>query len=225
MYFSKIELRKEIRIEKIAQLLRGDNYGYRFHQHIWQLFKSENGKRDFIYREENREKWPSFYTISQRQPRENSETWDIKIKEFAPKLSVGQPLFFILRANPLRTKDKFDNGKRRRVRCDVVMDAKKEYKNRGIIPPHLGKLMQEEGEKWLQARMLRHGFEIQQVRVEGYQQHRLFKKLVKKPIQFSTLDFEGVLIVRDVEIFLNSLYSGIGSARGFGCGMMLIRRV
>ncbi len=223
MYFSKIRLRHHLELEKIARLLKENHYHH--HQTIWQLFKSKNGQRDFLYREENPE-WPCFYTLSHRQPQDHLDIWDIQIKEFAPKLHIGQPLAFSLRANPLRTKDQFDeNGKRRRMRHDVVMNAKTEYKNQALEPPPLGELMQEAGEKWLRARMLRHGFEVQQLRVDGYQQHRLFKQKGQKPIQLSTLDFDGILTVTHIENFLTTLHKGIGSARSFGCGMLLIRRV
>ena len=37
------------------------------------------------------------------------------------------------------------------------------------------------------------------------------------------LDFEGVLEVDDVAEFLKKLAAGIGRARAFGCGLMLIR--
>ena len=45
------------------------------------------------------------------------------------------------------------------------------------------------------------------------------------PICFSTLDFSGLLTVADPEKFLSTLYGGIGPAKGFGCGLLLIKRV
>ena len=42
---------------------------------------------------------------------------------------------------------------------------------------------------------------------------------------FSSLDYEGVLTVTDPDRFLGMLKSGMGKARAFGCGLMLIRRV
>lgn len=44
-------------------------------------------------------------------------------------------------------------------------------------------------------------------------------------ISLSTLDFEGELSVTDPGIFLSALFKGIGPAKAFGCGLMLVRRV
>lgn len=219
MYFSKIELRQDIDIQKLASSLMRN--GYFNHQQIWQLFKTNKGQRDFLYRYDA----PYFYVISQRPPKDEKGLWDIQIKEFAPKLTVGQTLAFSLRANPLRTHDHFDkNGKIRHIRHDVVMNEKKKYKKTDC--PSLGELMQHSGWEWLEARMHRYGFEVkaEQLHIDAYQQHRLFKKGRKTIIKFSTLDFDGVLLVKNVETFLNTLSNGIGAARGFGCGMMLVRR-
>lgn len=42
---------------------------------------------------------------------------------------------------------------------------------------------------------------------------------------FSSLDYEGVLIVTNPEIFLRTVCAGLGKARAFGCGLMLIKRI
>lgn len=57
---------------------------------------------------------------------------------------------------------------------------------------------------------------------EGYQWHALPKK--GKNAGFSTVDFEGEIKVIDAELFTKALYEGIGPAKGFGCGLMLVRR-
>lgn len=58
---------------------------------------------------------------------------------------------------------------------------------------------------------------------EGYMQHFLPKKGEKA--KFSSMDFEGQLIVTDAMKFKKALFKGIGPAKGFGCGLMLVRRV
>ncbi len=57
---------------------------------------------------------------------------------------------------------------------------------------------------------------------EGYQWHALPKK--GKTAGFSSVDFEGEIEVIDPELFANVLFYGIGPAKGFGCGLMLVRR-
>jgi CRISPR system Cascade subunit CasE len=58
---------------------------------------------------------------------------------------------------------------------------------------------------------------------EGYQWHALPKK--GKTAGFSSVDFEGEIEVIEPERFAGALFSGIGPAKGFGCGLMLVRRV
>jgi CRISPR system Cascade subunit CasE len=58
---------------------------------------------------------------------------------------------------------------------------------------------------------------------EGYQWHALSRK--GRDAGFSSVDFEGEIEVLDSELFTKALFDGIGPAKGFGCGLMLIRRV
>lgn len=57
---------------------------------------------------------------------------------------------------------------------------------------------------------------------EGYQWHALPQK--KRDAGFSTVDFEGEIEVTDTDLFTKALFDGIGPAKGFGCGLMLVRR-
>ena len=43
-------------------------------------------------------------------------------------------------------------------------------------------------------------------------------------MSYSTLDFEGILTVRDPDSFLAAIARGFGAAKSYGCGLMLIRR-
>ena len=43
-------------------------------------------------------------------------------------------------------------------------------------------------------------------------------------LRFSTVDLSGELTVLEPEIFANALYDGIGHAKAFGCGLLLVRR-
>lgn len=113
---------------------------------------------------------------------------------------------------------------------DVVMDLKHRtgYKDKASSDrPPLAELVQEAGLEWLQKRAERHGFLVQAdaVRVEGYLQHRAFKQGGKKPIRYSTLDFAGLLTIDDAKLFQQALLHGIGPAKAFGCGLLLVRRV
>ncbi len=222
MLFSKVELRREAdRLARAAHAVTQD--GYRLHQALWQLFQAPPGTpRDFLYRRLETAQWPSFYIISARQPVDTRGLWQIQSKTYMPQLAAGQRLAFALCANPVVTKLS-PHGKP--VRHDVVMNAKKQCQNPEATPIAMGSLIAQEGRAWLQARAERCGFRLEHVRVDGYRQHQLYKARGRKRIQFSTLDFDGLLTVVDAERFCHTLFTGLGQAKGFGCGLLLVRRV
>lgn len=85
-------------------------------------------------------------------------------------------------------------------------------------------------ETWFAGRCERLGFAmvrdglkgLLKFQAEGYQWHALPKK--GRDAGFSSVDFEGEVEVVDAELFAKALFDGIGPAKGFGCGLMLVRR-
>ena len=82
----------------------------------------------------------------------------------------------------------------------------------------------EAAECWLRKRGEHHGFIIDAVQSTGYQWRALMKPGSHRHSGFSTLDYEGVLTVTQVSDFLQVLNNGLGASKGFGCGLLLIRR-
>jgi CRISPR system Cascade subunit CasE len=108
------------------------------------------------------------------------------------------------------------------------MDAKQRLHWKTLRPeerPTLNAIAYEAGSTWLVGRAEKHGFTIMpaSLMVDGYQTHALHH-LGRVPICFSTLDFSGILTVTDTTQFLSTLYNGLGPAKGFGCGLLLIKR-
>lgn len=225
MYFHRIELRHSgLGMAKALRAMRVDEYGH--HQFVWQLFNHLE-KRDFLFRRDEVDGWPKYYVVSRELPRDERGVWQIDSKMYQPRLVEGQRLVFSLRANPVVTR-KDIRGQRHRH--DVVMDAKNKMDYRNMPPqerPPLSQIANEVGLHWLAHRAKRHGFAFVdgQVRVEGYQQHNTFKRKAKMPIRFSTLDFSGILRVSEPELFARALFGGIGPAKGFGCGLLMVRRM
>ncbi len=218
MYLSRLTLTEHPDLGTIVQRL-GD--AYREHQMLWELFEPDaDAARDFLYRREIRQGRPRYFLLSRRPPVNTLGLWHIDPpKPFAPRLKPGQRLLFSLRVNPVVTR----NGRRH----DIVMDRKHRMGWKNMPPadrPPLQQVIQEAGSDWLRQRAARHGFEIDPglLRVEGYQQHQTRRG--KRLIRFSTLDFTGLLRVTDPEAFGQTLETGIGPAKAFGCGLMLIRR-
>jgi CRISPR system Cascade subunit CasE len=130
---------------------------------------------------------------------------------------------------------------KRRIRHDVVMNAKRKM-DWDSIPseqrPPLAKLAYDAGSRWLENKSRQLGFEIEPavirddgfgdevelpiLRVDGY---GTWRQRYGKKIELSTLDFEGVLQVTEPVKFLDALHNGIGPAKAFGCGLLLVRRI
>ncbi|MBS99896.1 MAG: type I-E CRISPR-associated protein Cas6/Cse3/CasE [Oceanospirillaceae bacterium] len=64
-------------------------------------------------------------------------------------------------------------------------------------------------------------FEVLDLQYTAYQKHSLPEK--GRKAGFCSVDLSGELIVRDTERFIDMLKQGIGPAKGFGCGLMMIK--
>lgn len=219
MYFSRIRLRQDADPRRLI----GRN-GYREHQALWNLFGSDPGaKRDFLFRRDEHAQLPVYYLVSGRMPSDRVRLWQIETKDYAPCLRAGQTLAFSLRVNPVVTRTS-DNGKSRRD--DLVMDLKKKSGWQDLPPSTrapLAQLVQQAGEQWLANRQERLGATVESLSAEAYQQHRGYKRGQENPIRYSTLDLQGSLTIVDEERFRRALFAGIGPAKAFGCGLLLVR--
>lgn len=224
-YFSRITLNTgRVKPEQLAGLACRD--GYKEHQALWRLFAADpDAERDFLFRRDDLYHGLRYFVVSQREPVDRDGIWLIETKPYAPSISKGQRYAFSLRVNPV-VKRKGEDGKSRRH--DVVMDAKQRegYQSQARQEREsVINIAQRVGSEWLQKRAADHGFLLDEdgVRVEGYQQHRSPKR--GNQIAYSSMDFSGVLAVADAGVFVESLKNGIGPAKAFGCGLLLVRRL
>lgn len=238
-YFSRIELdtRHPGASDAVAQVFaRGV---YTDHQFLWHFFPAPEGvPRDFLFRRfepQGNRRQALYYTVSDRPPVAPHAAWQVATREYAPSVKQGDCLRFDLRVNPTQARKR--EGKARRD--DVVMHAKKQIlAQRGLarwsdLPltdrPPLYELADQAVREWLgdeerEGFAARHGFRVlEDLRVDAYRQHRI-ARAGEKPITLSTVDLSGTLIVIDAERFTRALLSGVGRAKGFGCGLLLVRR-
>ena len=120
-----------------------------------------------------------------------------EFKTFDPDVARGQVLYFRLRANPTVKR----NGKR------------------------FGILREEDQVEWLKRKGSEGGFETVSVTVvpEGMARDRMTDDAGKgHGISLLSVRFEGVLKVVDRGKFLQILKRGVGSAKGFGFGLLSI---
>lgn len=219
MFLSKITLQPGGHTAaELAKL--STNGAYASHQLLWRLFTQEK-ERNFIFRQEiGHSGLPVFYVLSQVQP-VSDVLFQVASKSFAPKLSKNQRLAFKLRANP--TVCVTENGKQKRH--DVLMHTKKKHRGKGLEPEELEFLTTQAAQGWLanEQRLSVWGMQLDAApEVQAYTQHRT-QKGRGKAIQFSSVDFEGLLTVTEPERFLRQYAQGFGRAKALGCGLMLIR--
>jgi CRISPR system Cascade subunit CasE len=239
MYFSRVKLDRNAPTRALYPLLEPQNPSARMdvhHRLIWTLFPSApEQKRDFLWRADGAAR---FFILSARPPESNDLFCQpLETKEFIPDLSPGDRLAFTLRANATkdRPRSKLDNGKNRRV--DVVMHALKSTPGQQDLPdteqshrPALRfKLASQEGRKWLDQQGARNGFSLNSFVLEDYSiiplpRRKNSRARREREPKFGVLDMRGTLTVTDPYAFLSKLSVGFGRAKGFGCGLMLIRR-
>jgi CRISPR system Cascade subunit CasE len=166
-----------------------------------------------------------FYVLSEQCPHHQRDLWTVDTKHFAPDIRASDCLAFKLRVNPTVARGIPGTGRGRRH--DVVMDAKRRMGWKDLPEtgrPSLAHLAYEAGACWLRERQDRLGVKLNDtgLRVDGY---HTWRQRTGRGIALSTLDYEGELTVVDPDRFLNALFNGIGPAKAFGCGLLLLRRL
>lgn len=205
---------------------------YSAHQLLWQSFPDHDGARPFLFRQEMEDSveqgkspkgLPLFYVLSDRAPVSIAGLLEVQTKPFSPALRAGERLAFRLRANP--TVARRVEGVKHSLRSDVLMAAKKPFPPGQRTSSECVDAMDHAARDWLASRAEGLGFRLPaQAEVGTYRQHVLQKSGRRDAIQFSTVDYEGLLEVIDPGRLVEALARGIGRAKAFGCGLMLLRR-
>lgn len=221
MYLSKVTMvSSQQTAQELAKLQR--NGVYASHQLIWQLF-SNHTERSFLYREEmGKTGIPEFYVLSKTEPQATLPIFSCVTKLFEPKLEQGQRLSFKLRVNPT-VCSKGEDGKQ--LRHDVMMQVKYDARDEGLDAQTLKMRMERAAVNWLnnEKRLNEWGISFDsQPAIENYTQHKVYKK--RHQIQFSSVDYQGMLTVQDPLKFIHQCSTGFGRAKGMGCGLMMIKR-
>lgn len=220
LHFTRVRLKRDVTVGALAPLLLGqDGNLHTGHHLMWSLFADQRErKRDFLWREMSD---GVFYILSTRLPEDKHGLFDIAPpKTFDPQLAKGDSLGFSLHANPVVRKRRGGRSKKH----DVVMEVLQGIERRARAERR-GAAVQSSGLAWLQRQGDGAGFAVEpsQVRIDGYEQHRVARR-AGQPMFFSTLDYEGFLTVVDPDVFVQAIARGLGSARAYGCGLLLIRR-
>lgn len=202
---------------------------YEQHQWLWRFLSAAPGSpRQFLFRRRDADGLPRFYVVSAGKPVSPSGHWQVSSKPYDPQLAAGVTLQFDLRANPVVT---LRDSHGRATRHDVVMHEKTRLlRERGLARwanwttadrPGLSDLVQRCGVAWLQARAERLGvvFDDDSLRADGYVQHRG----KGGALRLSSIDFSGRLYVKHPDRLRDALFAGVGHAKAFGCGLLLVK--
>ena len=227
MYFSRLTL-KPGRYYMNQYMIDFGNI-YNEHRKVWKFFPQDAGaKRDFLYRRNDKIDLPQYYILSGREPVNEQGIWTIETKEFMPVIRKGDCYSFSLRVNPVVTKKMDSNDSKKRRRDDIYMEALARYDE---ISPELrptnNEILVESGIKWITEKASAYGFLVKENEaiVEGYRHIEGIKGKGDHNIQLGVIDYSGLLHVADEELFVSkALKQGIGKAKAFGCGLLLIKK-
>ena len=223
-FLSRARLRRNTSVRALLPLLleseRGASSGKPGHHLIWYLFTDGVQRtRDFLWRELEP---GTFLILSGRRPKDPNGLFEIdEPKRFAPRLEAGDHLRFSLCANPVVRRRV--GPEHRLAKHDVVMNALRQ--GEGERATRRLPTVRKSGLAWLEEQGARSGFRVQSrgVRIDGYAQHRM-RRRGGGTVSYSTLDFDGILRVEEPSPFLVAVRRGFGSAKAYGCGLMLLRR-
>lgn len=219
-FFSRVQLLASPYQHDWLRDLERHGKAYRDHALIWRLFPGDGRERDFIFRRLEDER--SFYVVSARRPQDETGLFQIHCKPYFPGLEEGTWLRFDLRANPTVTVRQTEGKSRRH---DVLMHAKRQARaEQPEQSEQLAQALEAAGKRWLLGRAEQWGLRFleESVLQHGYQQHRLKHK--GRQIEYSSLDYQGMAQVGDPLRLRNVLLNGVGHGKGFGCGLLLVKR-
>lgn len=207
---------------------------YDIHRHLWRLFpgearearaSSDDARQGFLYRIETQGTGhPARLLLQSRQaPSYVKGVTLLASKSFDPAPVEGLRLAFVLTANPTKTvvdalsENKADKLARHQEKLAQRPDKK-------VRPPscRVPLIKEVDQRAWL-VRKLDTAAELESVEILPHPP--LYFRKGNRAGKLVTCTFEGVLRVTSAEALRTILENGIGPAKAFGCGLMLVRRL
>lgn len=188
MYLSELMLEKRLAVNP-----------YEIHRHLWKVFPGmPDDERPFLFHVGAGEQKNQQIILMQSSIKPDMQSLPagcemLRLKEFNPVLSQGQPLRFLLCVNPVKRLLK--------ERCRVPL------------------IKEEEQVEWID-RKIAGAAELLSAQRIAKQILYFRKKNTSGKIE--TVTFTGLMCVLSSEAFLKILKNGIGPAKSFGCGLLSI---
>ena len=191
---------------------------YEHHRRLWRLFpdrppesrqRHEQPRQGFLFRAEDSQPGQPVRILLQSSTRPVAAEGIslLASREIDPQPRAGQRLAFLLTANPVKTiKDsqRPDKPDKRRDTCRVPL------------------ITEANQTAWLE-RKFEGAARMDAVSVRPHPP--IFFRRGNRAGKLVTVTFEGLLWVTDPEQLRALLSNGIGPAKAFGCGLLLVRRL
>lgn len=212
MYVTQITLDKAIAAQRRL-------YGlYDWHQEAWEMFPGRTrDNRDFLTRLDSDEREFRFTVLSAVKPQKPdwcAQDW-WQEKEMPQTFFEQKRYLFKVMVNPTRTLS----------RRGPAGNRKKHGSHYAITKPN-------ELKTWIVAKGKQCGFSIldnPRLEISPPVFHRLYKEDKKLQKEYEGrivgVEFKGGLEINDREGFIRTVRNGIGRARGFGFGMLVIKPI
>ncbi len=219
------------RLEVDAETVRAASISddiYAWHKLLWECYPDQpDARRDFLTRIDQLEGAYRFWILAKRKP--VRPQWcsveGFGLKEISPTFLSHQYYAFDLRVNPVRA------AVQRAPSGEPVLAANGKRKRGKRVPL----VKPDELRAWL----VRKGEVRCQDKETGLYVPGGFQIVEKRPLEISPMveshfrkkglsgyhggvQFRGTLVVTDREKFVETYQSGIGSAKGFGFGLLLL---
>lgn len=216
--FSKVELQPNADGSSgalVAYLARtAQNLGHAHHL-VWSLFGDRNGARSFLYRMTGSGLRQPILLYSAEPPTDGAGLWRIESKVMPLPETIGARVAWSIRVNPVVSRD----GKKH----DVVTDARRA----GPQGEGWGDTARRVAPSWLAPRLAKLGLDAPAaaMTVDASARHDFPHDRGGRPVTVRSLDLSGTATVTDPAALAAGLLGGVGGAKIYGCGLLLLRRL
>ena len=229
IHFTRAVLRRGDGASSLARFLAeaSERIG-RGHQLVWSLFGDHGRVRPFLYRGLGANASDGYLIYSAAPPEDRHGLWTLDRCDFTlpDRLRTGDLVAWSLRVNAVVKS----GGKRH----DVAVRALRHWKA-GAVPeprPSVEQLAADVVPQWLAHRLVGHGLTCEPARMilEAHRREHFLRNAgdkerdPHKQVVVWMSDVAGIGEVTDTGALQAAVRAGIGGARGYGCGMLLLRR-
>lgn len=193
---------------------------YETKKSVYSVFPGLQERRgSFVYRVAS----GKVFVLSEPLPVDTHNQWDIETRPFTPVTDVGTSMKFMVRVNA-----RVDGEKPSSVVSRAIRNLTQEKAGKPLDEWPTGTAICKQAMLgWFREREGRFGFSVEDLSVRERSIWRMelsgAKKGNRKPFSSDVIELGGTLRVTDSKTFAETLLLGVGDARGFGCGMLVVK--